>query len=68
MKNFKIPNLANNPPMPHYVTAKLAQEEIEAEQRKKQFKHDWRIAIFSCVGGGVMGLATSVIFWLLTTR
>lgn len=42
-------------------------EKIEkAEEAKKQRKHDWIIAIFSTISGGIMGLISSIIFWLIT--
>lgn len=37
----------------------------EEENRKKQYRHDWLIAIVSIVGGTLSGLITSVIFWLI---
>lgn len=46
---------------------KKAAEKNEKELRKKQFSHDWKIAIFSTLGGAVAGFLTSLLFWLLTT-
>lgn len=37
----------------------------EKELRKKQFRHDWKIAIFSTLGGAIAGFLTSLLFWLL---
>ena len=34
--------------------------------KKAQIRHDWAIAIFSTIAGGVAGLITSLIFWLIT--
>lgn len=47
--------------------AQKAAEQNEKELRKKQFSHDWKIAIFSTLGGAVAGFLTSLLFWLLTT-
>lgn len=46
-------------------------DKIQAEQkaekiRKQQFQHDWKVAIFNAVAGGVAGFITSLIFWLVT--
>lgn len=59
---MKLPSIITGGVVPHYVYEKSAQEEKEHKQRK----HDWRIALFSVLGGGVMGLITSFIFWLCT--
>ena len=34
--------------------------------RKKQIRHDWKIAVFNTLGGAVAGFVTSFIFWLIT--
>ena len=46
-------------------------EKIQAEQRaknlqKQQFRHNWRVTIFSTIAGGVAGFLTSLAFWLIT--
>ena len=41
----------------------------KAEQQaqiKEQRQHDWKIAVFSTMGGSIAGLITSLIFWLIT--
>jgi hypothetical protein len=38
----------------------------ENEKLRKQHSHDWKIAIFNVLAGGVAGLITSIIFWLIT--
>ena len=45
-------------------------EKIQAEQkaeklRKQQYRHDWKIAIFNTIAGGVAGFITSLVFWLI---
>ena len=51
-----------------YLEARREQREKEHQEllRKKQFRHDWFIAIFGTLGGAVAGLITSIIFWLIT--
>lgn len=38
----------------------------EVKNQRKQFRHDWKIAIFGALGGSIAGFITSLIFWLLT--
>lgn len=45
---------------------RLQKEQLEREMQERQFRHDWKIAIFSAVAGGFAGLITSVVFWLIT--
>lgn len=42
--------------------AKQAKEEAE---KKRQFRHDWKIALFNTLGGALAGGLVSLIFWLL---
>lgn len=42
------------------------QDEKNETNRKKQLNHDWFVALFSMIGGAVSGLASSLIFWLIT--
>lgn len=48
-------------PYLEYLKQQREDEKIEIK-RKKQFRHDWRIAIFSTLGGAAAGLITSIIF------
>lgn len=41
-----------------------AQAEIESQRRL--FRHEWKIAIFNTVAGGIAGFLTSLAFWLIT--
>lgn len=41
-------------------------QEREDSIRKQQYKHDWKIAFFNAIAGGIAGLVTSIIFWLIT--
>lgn len=64
--NFKIPETPNlaqgkfNPILEYEL--KCAKEEYE---RKRQFRHDWVLALFSAVSGAVFGFLTSFIFWII---
>ncbi len=50
-----------------YKSISEAQAEAKAEQiRKQQYAHDWKIALFSTIGGAFAGFITSLIFWLIT--
>lgn len=41
-------------------------EIVKQEELRKQKNHDWKIAIFSTLCGGIMGFITSLTFWLLS--
>ncbi len=41
-------------------------EAKEKYKEKQQRRHDWFIAMFSVIGGGIMGFITSLIFWWIT--
>lgn len=51
-----------------YIETLIKNKENEKQERlrKKQFRHDWMIAVFSTIGGAVAGFITSLIFWLLS--
>ena len=58
--------------MPKLATGKwvpVTEQEIKAKKeeylRKKQYRHDWKIAIFGVVGGAASGFVSSLIFWLI---
>lgn len=63
---MNIPNLPKGPviPTPHFLsdTEKL----IKENEDKQQHKFEIKLEIFSCICGGIMGLITSLIFWLIT--
>ena len=59
----RIPRIATGQVVPSFHNIQQAKED---EKERKQRKHDWRIAIFSVIGGGLMGLLASFIFWLCT--
>lgn len=65
--DFKPPVMATGKVIPGGIlTPEKIKELKETERIKKQNAHDWKIAIFSTIGGGVMGFITSLIFWLVT--
>lgn len=65
--DFKIPNLATGRVLPENGLSDAKIRELKEEAKlKKQFAHDWKIAIFGAVGGAIAGLITSFIFWLIT--
>lgn len=63
---MKLPPLVKGQVVPYNVQEKQLQDERENSRRKIQYRHDWLIAIFSVVGGGIMGFLTSLIFWICT--
>lgn len=66
-ENIEIPAIARGEVLPHGIGEELMKQEKEKILLKQQHRHDWRIAIFGVVGGGVMGFLTSLLFWLITT-
>lgn len=63
---LNIPDIANGSVIPHSIKEKLISEEKEKTLRKKQFHHDWIIAISSAAIGGIFGFLSSLVFWLIT--
>ncbi|MBQ7799654.1 MAG: hypothetical protein IJ370_04105 [Oscillospiraceae bacterium] len=65
--DFQVPKLATGTVLPEggLSNAKISELKEEAKM-KKQFAHDWKIALFGTIGGAVSGLITSFIFWLIT--
>ena len=62
--NFDIPKIAIGEIVPAGVEQVLHKKAEEERTRKEAYRHDWKIAIFGIVGGGIMGLITSFILWL----
>ena len=52
--------------LPYKVEEQFRREQREKQQLKEQRRHDYMVALFGCVGGGVMGFLTSLLFWLIT--
>ncbi len=65
--NFRVPKLATGKVLPENGLSNAKISELKEETRiKKQFAHDWKIAVFGTIGGAVSGLITSFIFWWIT--
>lgn len=41
-------------------------ERYDLKIRREQYRHDWKITIFSVISGAIGGLITSLIFWFVT--
>ena len=65
MKNIDL-NTPSNGIITHMAVIQGINEANAASEQKQQFRHDWRLAIFNTVAGGIAGLITSIIFWLIT--
>ena len=63
---FPEPLLAEGTVIPEFVLLNEMKEAKEKELRRKQFIHDWKIAIVSLLGGAISGFITSWIFWMLS--
>lgn len=60
--NFdKIPNMAKGTIIPNSIIEQQLKEAKEKELRKQQWRHDFRVALFSTVAGGISGVLTSLI-------
>lgn len=60
------PNLANGTVVPHSVLEQQLKDAKEKELRKQQWRHDFRVALFSGIVGGLAGfLATAIAQTLL---
>lgn len=56
-----IPNIAKGTIVPNEILEQQLKEAKEKEIRKQQWKHDFRIAAFSVISGGIAGFVTSAI-------
>ncbi len=56
-----IPPIAKGTAIPNGILEQQIKEAKEKELRKQQWRHDFRIALFSVVSGGIAGFATSAI-------
>lgn len=61
-----VPKLPQGPiiPNPHFLSD--VEKLIKEVEEKKQRDFAIRLEIFSCICGGIMGLITSLLFWLIT--
>jgi hypothetical protein len=63
--NNMKPNMANGSIVPHSVLEQQIKEAKEKELRKQQWRHDFRVALFSAVVGGFTGFLATVITQML---
>ena len=61
-----LPDIAKGKILPPAIQQKIHEEMMDKELRKKQFRHDWLLATFSAVLGGIFGFIASLIFWIVT--
>lgn len=63
---MKIPDIASGKVVPLGVQKQLLREAKEKAEKKSQRRHDYLVAVFSSICGGIMGFITSFIFWWIT--
>lgn len=63
---MQFPKLSQGTVIPKSLIIKELEEAKRQEELRKQYIHDYKIAFLGIIGGGIMGLATSIIFWLIT--
>ncbi len=66
MKNDLTPNLAKGTQIPESAAMYIMDKEERKAERNREFRHDWLIALFSSISGGIVGFLASLVFWLLT--
>ena len=59
--DFKSPEMSKGTIIPDGVIEQQIEEAKEKELRKQQWRHDFRVALFSVIAGGISGLLTSAI-------
>lgn len=59
--NKHFPSLASGTVIPNGILEQEYKEAKEKELRKQQWRHDFRIALFSVLAGGISGFITSAI-------
>ena len=73
LKDIDIPEI---PPIAKGTAIPLQTGRLEAELkaykdksiRKEGYRHNWKIAVFSSVCGGISGLLGSLLFWFIENR
>lgn len=61
LKKIPIPEIAKGTVIPNGILEQQIKEAKEKELRKKQWRHDFRIALFSVISGAVAGFISSAI-------
>lgn len=59
--DFKLPEMSKGTIIPNGIAEQQLKEAKEKELRKQQWRHDFRVALFSAVAGGIAGVITSLI-------
>ena len=59
--DFKLPEMSKGTIIPNGIVEQQLKEAKEKELRKQQWRHDFRVALFSTVAGGIAGIVTSLI-------
>ncbi len=69
---FKVPDVAAGKIAPPYVAIKQMEEEKEVENQKRQFRHEWYIAVFSTltslITGAISGVLASIIYNVIINK
>ena len=59
--DFKLPEMSKGTIIPDSAIEQQLKEAKEKEIRKQQWRHDFRVALFSVIAGGISGILTSAI-------
>lgn len=59
--NINLPNISKGTTVPYGILEEQLKEAKEKELRKQQWRHDFRVALFSVIAGGISGIITSII-------
>lgn len=59
--NINLPNISKGTVVTYGILEEQLKEAKEKELRKQQWRHDFRVALFSVIAGGISGIITSII-------
>lgn len=59
--DFKLPEMSKGTIIPNGITEQQLKEAEEKKLRKQQWRHDYRVALFSAAIGGLFGFIASLI-------
>lgn len=59
--DFKLPEISKGTIIPNGIVEQQLKEAKEKELRKQQWRHDYRVALFSAAIGGLFGFIVSLI-------
>ena len=62
--DFKLPEMSKGTIIPGKIIEQQIKEAKEEELRKKQWRHDYHVALFSAAIGALFGFVTSLITML----